>query len=327
MLYIMKNAFLLLFILSNLISCQNKVNRKDAYVPESSGKLNHVTVVMPEKDWNSELGKVLRNELQQIYEGLPLDEPQFTLNYLNPQIFTGFARLGRNVIWFQKDSIASFQLVQNQFARPQLLASINGKDTEDQRFYIEKKGSLLRQSISENERKEKMRRIRKSLTTEKTLSNRFGIQMDYPSAYKTVKDTTNFIWIQKPVRKGHLNLIVYTLQPEVLKDNFSNQILDIRDSIGKAHIPGRLKGSYFVTERAFRPYFYKTVLDKKQAYLTKGTWEVANDFMAGPYINYTILDNIGKRVIVIEGFVFAPSANKRDYMFELNTILTSFKQL
>jgi hypothetical protein len=281
---------------------------------------------MPEKEWNSSLGESVRTELQQIYEGLPVDEPQYSLNYLNPKTFTGFARQGRNVVWFQKDSTARFQLAQNQFARPQIVALITGEDAEIQEYYLQENATLLRQTIAENERKEKIRRISKSLTTEKTLLNRFGIQLKYPSAYETVKDTINFVWIQKPVRKGHLNLIVYSLEEDRLGDKFSEQILDIRDSIGKAHVPGRLKGSYFITERAFRPYFYKTQLDGKSAYLTKGTWEVANDFMAGPYINYAILDSISKRWIVVEGFAFAPSANKRDYMFELNTIISSFKQ-
>lgn len=322
----MRKARLLLLLLLIISSCENKVNRKDAYVPQSSGSLNHVTVVMPEQDWNSTLGEGVRKELQQIYEGLPLDEPQYTLNYLNPKAFSGFARQGRNVVWFQKDSIAGFQLAQNQFSRPQILASITGEDAGTQQFYFEENANLLRRTIAENERKEKMRRIRKSLTTEKTLMNRFGVQLDYPSAYETVKDTANFVWIQKPVRKGHLNLIVYSLESEGLGDNFSEEILDIRDSIGKIHVPGRLKGSYFITERAFRPYFYQTELDDKKAFLTKGTWEVANDFMAGPFVNYAIKDSSAKRWIVIEGFAFAPSANKREYMFELNTILTTFKQ-
>ena len=322
----MTHLFRFLFIVLLLVSCQNKVDRKDAYVPESSGNLNHVTIVMPEKEWNSSLGESVRTELQQIYEGLPVDEPQYSLNYLNPKTFTGFARQGRNVVWFQKDSTARFQLDQNQFARPQIVALITGEDAEIQEYYLQENATLLRQTIAENERKEKIRRISKSLTTEKTLLNRFGIQLKYPSAYETVKDTINFVWIQKPVRKGHLNLIVYSLEEDRLGDKFSEQILDIRDSIGKAHVPGRLKGSYFITERAFRPYFYKTQLDGKSAYLTKGTWEVANDFMAGPYINYAILDSISKRWIVVEGFAFAPSANKRDYMFELNTIISSFKQ-
>ena len=322
----MKNLLHIL-ILIFCISCQSKIDNKDAYVPESSGNLNHITVVMPEKEWNDNLGEIVRKELQQIYEGLPVDEPMFSLNYLNPKTFTGFARQGRNVVWFQKDSIARFQLAQNQFAKPQIIANITGEDAATRQFYFEENVKLLRQTIAENERKEKIRRISKSPTVEKTLFNRFGINLDYPSAYETVKDTTNFVWIQKPIRKGHLNLIVYTLKGEALGNSFSEQILNIRDSIGKVHVPGRLKGSYFITERAFSPYFYKTELDGKFTYLTKGTWEVANDFMAGPFVNYAIMDKIAKRWIVIEGFTFAPSANKREYMFELNTILTSFKKL
>ena len=322
----MKTAVQLFFIFNILTSCQNKIDPKDAYVPDSSGSLNNVTIVMLENDWNSNLGERVRNNLQQIYEGLPLDEPQYTLNYLNPKAFSGFARQGRNVVWFKKDSTPGFQLSQNYFAKPQILASITGIDSEVQQFYFEENTKLLMHTIAENERKEKMRRISKSLTTEKTLFNRFGIYLKYPSAYETVKDTANFVWIQKPIRKGHLNLIAYTLNENELDVNFSRQILNIRDSIGKTHIPGRLKGSYFITERAYRPYYFKTELDGKKAYLTKGTWEVANDFMAGPFVNYAILDSTTKRWIVIEGFVFAPSVNKREYMFELNTILTSFKK-
>lgn len=316
-----------IIIMGFLFSCQDKVDRKNAYVPESSGNLNHVNIVMPEEDWNSSLGESVRKELQQIYEGLPIDEPQYSLNYLNPKTFTGFARQGRNVVWFQKDTLAQFQMVQNQFARPQILARVTGEDVDIQQFFFEENASLLRNTIAENERKEKMRRINKSLTTEKTLNDRLGIKMDYPSAYETIKDTTNFVWIQKPIRKGHLNIIAYTVDQNAISTKFNKQILDIRDSIGKLYVPGRLKGSYFITERAFRPYFFQTELDGKTTYLTKGTWEVANDYMAGPFVNYAIKDSIYKRWIIVEGFAFAPSANKREYMFELNTILRSFIQM
>ena len=48
--------------------------------------------------------------------------------------------------------------------------------------------------------------------------------------------------------------------------------------------------------------------------------------MAGPFINYKVKDEKNDRWIIVEGFAFAPSLNKRDYMFELNTIISSFKQ-
>ena len=323
----MKKINLLFFVLAVSLGCQNQTNKDLAFVPESSGNLNHITVVMPERDWKGELGAVVREELQQIYEGLPVDEPQYSINYLNPKTFSGFARQSRNVVWFQKGENPAFQLAQNQFARPQILANVSGEDSEIQGFLFQENATLLRQTFAENERKEKMRRIRKSLTTEETLPNRFGFTLEYPSAYETVKDTANFVWIQKPMRKGHLNLIAYTLEPEALSEQFNGQILDLRDSIGKRYIPGRLKGSYFITERAFRPYYYKTKLEGSTTFLTKGTWEVANDFMAGPFVNYAIKDSLTKKWIVIEGFAFAPSASKRDYMFELNSILTSFKRL
>ena len=183
----------------------------------------------------------------------------------------------------------------------------------------------MKQTILENERKEKIRRINKSLTNETNLKDRFGYNLKYPSAYKTVKDTKNFIWIQKAVQKGHLNIISYNLPKNALEGNLSNNILNIRDSIGKLYVPGRLPGSYLITERAYRPYFYKTSIDGKKGYLTKGTWEVANDFMAGPFINYMLYNEKLKKWIVIEGFAFAPSISKRDYMFELNTIITTLK--
>ena len=282
---------------------------------------------MPEKDWKASLGEKVKSELQEIYEGLPLDEPQFSLVYMNPKAFTGFARQNRNIIWFRKDSLEGFRLSQNQFARPQILATITGIDTESQAFYFQENTELLKQTLIENERKEKLRRIMKSPTTENTLSTRFGIELTYPSAYKTFKDTTNFVWIQKEVRKGHLNLIAYTLKENILESSFNDRILNIRDSIGKAYVPGRLDGSYQITERAFRPYFYRAIVDGKQAYLTKGTWEVANDYMAGPFVNYMIQDTLKNRILVVEGFVFAPTASKRDYMFELNTIISTLKQV
>ncbi len=322
----MKQALLLLLVWLSF-SCKSEVNKNSSYVPTSSGNINHVTVVMPQKDWNSALGDQVRDGLQAIYEGLPLDEPQFSLVYMNPKAFTGFARQNRNIVWFRKDSLEGFGLSQNQFARPQILATISGTDAENQGFYFEENTKLLKETIVENERKEKLRRIMKSPTTEKTLADRFGIELTYPTAYKTFKDTTNFVWIQKEVQKGHLNIIAYSLNANALKGALSERILTIRDSIGKAYVPGRLEGSYLITERAFRPYFYRTELVGKQTYLTKGTWEVANDFMAGPFVNYMIQDTIKKRIMVVEGFVFAPTANKRDYMFELNTIINSLKEV
>jgi len=54
---------------------------------------------------------------------------------------------------------------------------------------------------------------------------------------------------------------------------------------------------------------------------------VKNDYMLGPFINYSIIDRTNKRVLVLEGFCYAPSKEKRDLMFELESIIKSVEFL
>ena len=78
-----------------------------------------------------------------------------------------------------------------------------------------------------------------------------------------------------------------------------------------------------ITEQDYKPYFYKLNMNNKTIFQTKGIWEVKNDFMGGPFINYLLRDNKTNEWIIVEGFAFAPSVSKREYMFELNTILST----
>jgi len=318
------NFFILVVLTLLIISCNS--SSSNAYVPESSGNINALTIVMNQDYWNGTLGKSIKNSLMEPYEGLPFDEPKYDLYHLDPSIFTGFARSGRNIIVFQKDtSNQGFRLIKNLWARPQITAIITGEDSEVMKFYFEENQGLFNRSVDENERLEKIRRMSKSLNKEPELNEKFGLNLTFPDAYSVVKDTANFIWIEKQVVKGHLNIIAYTLPYNIDLNKIEERIPKIRDSIGKLYIPGRVPGSYMITERAYLPYYYKTKVNNFDAILTKGTWEVQNDFMAGPYVNYIIKDTTNKRNIVIEGFAFAPSESKRDYMFELNTIITTMK--
>ena len=321
---IIKNSFIAFLISILFTSCQS--NGSKAYVPESNGNINSLTIVMGKNAWGGNLGKSIKASLMEPYEGLPFDEPKYDLYHLEPSLFSGFARSGRNILVFNRDTTdQGFRLIRNLWARPQITAIITGEDQDVMNFYFEENKSLLMRSISENERLEKIRRMSKSLNSDSQLIDRYGINLTFPDAYETVKDTTNFVWIEKQVVKGHLNIIAYTLPYEIDLKKIEERIPKIRDSIGELYIPGRVPGSYMITERAYLPYYYKTKVNNLDAILTKGTWEVQNDFMAGPYVNYIIKDTINKRNIVLEGFSFAPSESKRDYMFELNTIITTMR--
>jgi hypothetical protein len=110
----------------------------------------------------------------------------------------------------------------------------------------------------------------------------------------------------------------------IKKDSLTiNNIVKLRDSIGKTHIPGESKGSYMITEKAFSPYLGTTIIDGKSILETRGVWDVKNDYMAGPFINYIIDDKKNNRQLIFEGFTYAPQIAKRDYMFELESMIRS----
>ena len=279
---------------------------------------------MKEKEWGSGLGEDARNVIGDIYEGLPVDEPNFKFFYISPKQFNGFSRHSRNIVFFQKDTINKFTIYKDLYSKPQLFFLIQGEDEEILSNYLLENKSLIINTIKDGERREKIRRIKKSLSKSNVLSERIGIKLVYPSIYKTAKDTINFVWLEKQILKGTLNIISYRLPKSSLSETPKlNEILRARDSIGKLYIPGRLEGTYMTTDRDYKPYFYKLKMDKKIIFQTKGIWEVKDDFMAGPFVNYLFKDNKTYEWVVVEGFVFAPSVSKREYMFELNSILST----
>ncbi len=57
----------------------------------------------------------------------------------------------------------------------------------------------------------------------------------------------------------------------------------------------------------------------------RGLWDVYNDFMGGPFLSYTFVDEIRNKVITIDSYVYAPKGQKRIFMKEMEAILYSFE--
>jgi hypothetical protein len=180
-------------------------------------------------------------------------------------------------------------------------------------------------AFKETEMKEKQRRMKKSLKKDGKLEEKFGLSLDFPSAYRYALEEEDFVWIRKEIPKGNMEILIYEVPISQIEadTNTIGNIIKMRDSIGKAHIPGPTEGTHMITEEAYAPYLFETEIDGKFAYETRGTWEVKGAFMAGPFLNYAIKDEANNRYLVVEGFVFSPSRGKRDNMFEIDAILQS----
>jgi hypothetical protein len=323
----MKSIYLVLFSLSLLFSsCNGSGKRDKSLLPDSVGNINALQIVTPNDLWNGAVGEAIRNNFAAPVDGLPQDEPLFSINQMPPDAFTGFARSNRLFLYVVLSNQDKVSLATNEYAQPQKGAIIKATSEEKLIALINENAPKIIASFHDSEIKERQRRTSISLMKNDSLSKIMGVSLQIPSAYRIAKASDSFFWFRKDLKDGTTNILVYEVPISMIKNDSTAvaDIIKIRDSIGSKLLPVEDDGQ-FITEDAYAPYLFKTEIDKKFAYETKGTWEVKDAWMGGPFINYAVRDEKNNRYLILEGFTYAPSAAKRDLQFELESILSTAK--
>ena len=318
----MKRISALLLFASMLVACSSG---SEKVLSASNGRINDVKIILQKTIWEGNVGDALREVLAAPVDGLPQEEPLFTLNQIEPEIFTGFMRKNRNYLRVEKSDTSAVMVQHNVWAAPQTEIVIKGSSQQKIAELIKENGNQIVTAFRNQELYEKQRRIKKSLKKDDSITKTFGIDFNFPTAYRYAKQEPNFFWMRKNLKSGDMNITIYEVPLKTLDrdEHKVARLVRMRDSIGGKNIP--VDNGRFITERAYTPYVFETEIDGHFAYETKGTWEVDGRYMAGPFVNYAIRDEANDRYLVVEGFIFSPSVEKRDNVFELEAIIKSLK--
>jgi len=92
----------------------------------------------------------------------------------------------------------------------------------------------------------------------------------------------------------------------------------------KANIPGFKEGVYMSTDSLLtdvRP------INVQNSYTmeARGLWRMKGDFMGGPYVSHTRLDEKNQRIITAEIFVYSPDKMKRNLVRQMEASLYTLK--
>jgi hypothetical protein len=315
-----------LFCLLLLACGEKKEGDNKIYLPASNGNLNNISVVVDNQLWEGNIGKNIRNIFAAPLNGLPVGEPLFSMRQIPTQVFDGFATRSRIVLKIEKGNIkATIKIVNDAFAKPQTVAVVGGKTDKEIIAQLEENREKIIDAFNKEEVKEKQRRINLSLLTDKEMENRLGFTINIPSVYRISSASDDFFWIRKNLSNSKtMELMIYEVPLETISKGDSTivDIVKIRNEITKSKIPGE-DGIYMAVEDAYAPSLFNTIIDNKLAYEVRGVWEMKGYTMAGPFITYAIEDKINNRYLVADGYVYAPSLEKRDYVFELESIIKS----
>lgn len=295
-----------------------------------TGKAGELVVVVPEATWDGPSGKRFREIMAQPQLGLPQDEPIFDLIDVPPSAFKEIFRTSRNVVRIKISTTIDSSRVdfrKDVWAWPQAVVDINASSTEEFNKLLQKNADRIVAYMLHAERDRLQMNYKKyhDKGTKNIVKDKFNINLNVPPGFNVTNQSDNFAWLRYETPDISQGIIIYTYPYKSDSTFTENYLLNKRDSILKAHVEGPADNSYMTTERQLPPVFNVFEFKKNYAAELRGLWRVEGDFMGGPYINLSVLDAANNRIIMLDGYVYAPRFDKRNLLRQVEAMMHSME--
>ncbi|MBO4777113.1 MAG: DUF4837 family protein [Bacteroidales bacterium] len=294
-----------------------------------TGEPGELLVIINDELKNAETGEKVLEILNEEDSGLTQSEPPFSTIMLSRNNFSSTFRSYRNILFLdvnKKYTTPQIQYRKDLWAQHQAYVSVGVGTAEELSTVLQNKHDNIIEYFvkSEIERYQQLYKEANNQIVEKSIKKQFDINISVPNGYNVNKIADDFMWISLESKVHSQGLIIYE-RPYTDTAQFNKTaLLNYRDSIVKVHIPGPSEGSYMTTEYIL-PIQYKigTYVNDDYTIELRGKWRVENDFMAGPFTSYTFCNLQKNKLITIEGYVYYPNKEKRNFMRQLQAICRS----
>ncbi len=331
------NTFRPFLLLLVLVAC----SPSQKHLPNASGAPGEILVVMDKGHWESGPGVLVRSIFEQPIASLPQREPRFKLVQVPPKAFGSLLLTHHSVLFAaigQAGDTAGTGLTPDRYAQGQLFLQVSGADGAawERAFANEADAAVSRFETHQ------LDRLRKQVAKERdpelvaSVEKVHDVLLEIPKGYRIMKQDSNFTWLERDrlvsgsgLEHNVIEGLLIHHQP-YRSDTVFNvlNLVNLRDSITKKYVEGPAPGSYMIVQRRFEtldlmPQGAVTELDGHYAYIMHGLFGMEGAKMGGPFVSMTTVCEPQVRMITVEGFVYAPQFNKREYVRELEAILRS----
>ncbi len=322
------NVFFII-LLYGTIFCSCKSDKKPL-LPSVTGKPGEVILVIDKYVWESGIGSFFSDLFSQPCEALPQDEPIYDLIHIPSGGFSNIFKSHRNIILMkissnqkkpriivQRDVWAKYQIVLNVVG-PNDSTTINYLNSNRVKI-VDLLNHAERQRTIENYKKNRAKGI------DETMRKKHHVSISVPTGYTLDVDSPDFVWISHEIADLTQGILIYHYQYTDPNTFTIDYLIQKRNEFLQKYVPGPVKNSYMSTEPLFTPIFREFNKDGEYLVELRGLWKLVNAYMGGPFISFIMLDEKRNRIVTIEGFVFAPSLDKRNYIRQLEAILYTFE--
>ena len=318
-----------------LVSCKGN-GTQGTGLTSSSGRSSEMLVVCPASDWNGVLGDSLRSVLLASVPALPQSEPMFRVTWISPSSFNAVYQKFRNILVLQADASVErphLGVSRNKWAAPQLIITMRAPSSEMLATAFSKQQEKVVDLImrSEMSRFQRAQKAQQDNHIVRQLEEKYHISMGIPEGFVFAVKEDGFCWLRKDTKYWGQHLMLYSA-PYTDAGQFSTEhIRQLRDRYTRKYVMGTTDSSYILTDDRFYPLESRLFDFPNSPYAVevRGLWGLfnSNDRMGGPFVSYTFLDSVSQRVVCVDGFLYAPSEEKRDLLRQVEAILLSAKCL
>lgn len=309
-----------------LVSCKETSESKA--LPAISGKVGEIGIIASRPQWESEIGDAIREILADEYPYIPQREPRYRLFNVPEENFNNIFKVHRNLLYVKiADTCTTAMRVQRDvWASPQTMLVVTAPSKAEAARFITDNGAKI-QGVFETAERERVIVNAKAFpntSLENTIASLFGGTPYLPSNYTLKKQSNDFLWISYETTFTTQGIFIYQFPYEGNWQLTPKYLIDKRDEIMKVQVPATREGSYMITNTTIVPGFETKQFDGREFAEIRTLWDTHNDFMGGPFISDAFLSPDKSNVIVIEGFVYAPKYDKRDYLRQVEALIYSW---
>ena len=319
-------AFLLLL---TMVSCNNKSGSSGFKVDNfSTGKAGEMILAIDTNYWTKAAVKSIYAVLQQPQPAINQIEPMFDIIQCSNADYKASFMRHRNIVQFDFNpdyAGNTFEIARNPLTNPQILVKIRGNRQDSCLALFLAHQDEIVQAMYNNDiaRLQNAHRKLNDPVLEKKIKEKFDITMTVPEGYFVGREEEDFLWLCFRTPKNDRFVMIYkSPKYELTTEN----IVAERNRITKAYVQGAVAGAYpIVADIEGYPMAQEMQIRYHKGLELRGLWESVRDKMGGPFYSFTQVSADQSSCITVDGFVYAPQEQKRDYLREVEAIVKSIQ--
>lgn len=318
------------------------------------GSFSEVLVVMDSTKWNSDTANAIRETFGGEIMTLPRPEERFDLRFMTLRSNNDleYAKRHKNAIFaasideetnvgsyiratlsedikerVRSDQNFAFPLEDRWYSNQWTLI-LSSSDDETLASEIRETGPSLVSNLNDVEIERWQRDIYRrgeQVHLSDSLMDEHGFSIRIQHDYTLNIDTTDFVSLRRSLADNDRWIWVWWQDDVESIDQIDGSWINAkRDSLQEKYIRGTREDSYVQTEYRRRVETKPLSLNGRRAFETRGTWKMENDLMGGPFLNYTIYDEVQRRLYIMEFAQFAPRYPKRRFVYQFEAMAKTF---